>query len=147
LLEVVWAHAQRHGEEASLEEGKSEVGMAHYEVRGWRGWHHHMTMSLLALWFLGLERFRQQETTPGLTVRVLREVFGRVLALGRGTLPAIARELNETLRRSEEARIYHWVENTGKYPPRRTVPSQPRVTVTLAEVSAPDAPPGVSRGA
>jgi SRSO17 transposase len=143
LLEVVWAHAQRHWEEASLEEGKSEVGMAHYEVRGWRGWHHHMTMTLLALWFLSLERFREQKTTPGLTVSVLREVFSRVLALGRVTLPAIVRELNETLRRTEEARIYHWVENTGKYPPRRSAPSQPRVTV--AQVGEPRSPPGLSR--
>jgi SRSO17 transposase len=79
-LEVVWAHAQRHWAEAGLKEGKSEVGLAHYEVRGWRGWHHHMTMSLLALWFLGLERFREQPRTPALTVSVLREVFSRVLA-------------------------------------------------------------------
>jgi SRSO17 transposase len=143
LLEVVWAHAQRHWEEASLEEGKSEVGMAHYEVRGWRGWHHHMTMSLLALWFLGLERFREQKTTPALTVSVLREVFSRVLALGRVTLPAIVWELNETLRRTEEARIYHWMENTGKYPPRRPTPSEP--IITIAEVEVPCGPPGLSR--
>src|ERR1700746_2870586 len=29
------------------------------------------------------------------------------------------RELNEKLRRKEEARIYHYVANTGHYPPRR----------------------------
>lgn len=56
LADVVWGHAQRYWEEASLKEGKSEVGMDEYEVRGWRGWHHHMTMTLLALWFLALER-------------------------------------------------------------------------------------------
>jgi hypothetical protein len=28
----------------------------HYEVRSYVGWHHHMTLSLLALWFLSLER-------------------------------------------------------------------------------------------
>jgi SRSO17 transposase len=143
LAEVVRAHAQRYWEEAGFKEGKSEVGMADYEVRGWRGWHHHMTMSLLALWFLGLERYREQQTTPALTVSVLREVFSRVLALGRLTLPGIVRELNEVLRRTEEARIYHWVTNTGKYPPRRTVPSEP--SVTRAEVGHPCGPPGLSR--
>jgi SRSO17 transposase len=143
LAEVVWAHAQRYWEEADFKEGKSEVGMAHYEVRGWRGWHHHMTMSLLALWFLGLERFREQKTTPALTVSVLREVFSRTLALGRLALETIVRELNATLRRTEEARIYHWVENTGHYPPRRTVSSEPIVTV--AEAGAPCGPPGLSR--
>lgn len=140
LANVVWAHAQRHWQEAGLKEAKSEVGMAHYEVRGWRGWHHHMSMSLLALWFLALERFHQQAVTPALSVSVLREVFSRVFALRRLSLASIVRELNETLRRTEEARIYHWVHNTGKYPPRRTVPSQ--TTATAVPVGFPCGPPG-----
>ena len=61
---MVWAHGQRYWVEASFEEGKGEVGLDEYEVRGWVGWHHHMTLSLLALWFLGLERGRQAEKTP-----------------------------------------------------------------------------------
>lgn len=32
--------------------GKQEVGMGDYEVRSWRGWHHHMTLVILALAFL-----------------------------------------------------------------------------------------------
>jgi SRSO17 transposase len=146
LAKVVGAHAQRYWEEAGFKEGKSEVGLGHYEVRGWRGWHHHMTMSLLALWFLGLQRFHEQATTPALTVSVLREVFSRVLALGRLSREDIVREMNEVLRRTEEARIYHWVANTGQYPPRRTVstaPSEPMISG--AEVAEPNAPPGLSR--
>jgi hypothetical protein len=144
LAEVVRAHAQRHWEEATLKEGKSEIGMGQYEVRGWRGWHHHMTMSLLALWFLGLERFRQQPTTPALTVSVLREVFSRVIALDRLTLEGIVRELNEVLRRKEEARIYHWIANTGQYPPRRPGSCQPS-DLSVIEIGEPAAPPGSSR--
>jgi hypothetical protein len=34
-------------------------------VRSWVGWHHHMTMSLLALWFLILERRRVGGENPG----------------------------------------------------------------------------------
>ena len=35
------------------------VGVAaHYEVRSWIGWHHHVTLSILALAFLTLERRR-----------------------------------------------------------------------------------------
>src|SRR5262249_38297383 len=139
LADVVWAHAQRYWEEAGLKEAKGEVGMAHYEVRGWRGWHHHMTMSLLALWFLALERFRQHAATPALSGGVLREVFSRVSALGRLSLATIVRELNETLRRTEEARIYHWVHNSGKSPPRRSVPSEP--TARVVEVGLPAGPP------
>ena len=41
-----------------MQAAKGEVGWAHYEVRSWVGWHHPMTLSLLALWFLVLERRR-----------------------------------------------------------------------------------------
>ena len=58
VAEVVRAWARRHGVEELFEEGKQEVGLGHYEVRSWTGWHHHMTLSLLALWFLQCERIR-----------------------------------------------------------------------------------------
>jgi SRSO17 transposase len=38
--------------ETGLEEGKGELGMDHYETRTWLGWHHHMTLSILAHLFL-----------------------------------------------------------------------------------------------
>jgi SRSO17 transposase len=44
--------------ETAILEAKSEVGMDQYQVRSWVGWHHHMTLSLLALWFLQRERLR-----------------------------------------------------------------------------------------
>lgn len=46
--------------------GKDEVGLDEYEVRGWRGWHHHQTLVLLALWFLVLEKRRLgKKNRPG----------------------------------------------------------------------------------
>lgn len=56
LDELVRAAACRHGVEEALRYAKGEVGLDEYEVRGWRGWHHHMTLCLLALWFLVRER-------------------------------------------------------------------------------------------
>jgi len=38
--------------ESAIEEGKGEVGLDQYEVRGWVGWHHHTAMSFLAHHFL-----------------------------------------------------------------------------------------------
>ena len=38
--------------------GKDELGLGDYEVQGWRGWHHHQTLVILALWFLVLQRRR-----------------------------------------------------------------------------------------
>jgi SRSO17 transposase len=56
--ELVRAHAERYRAEQTFQEGKGEVGLGHYEVRSWTGWHHHMTLCLLALWFLELEKRR-----------------------------------------------------------------------------------------
>jgi SRSO17 transposase len=56
--ELARVHGTRHGIEERLEEGKQEVGLSHYEVRSWVGWQHHMTLSLLALWFVQTERLR-----------------------------------------------------------------------------------------
>jgi SRSO17 transposase len=56
--ELARVHGSRHRIEEKLEEGKQEVGLSHYEVRSWVGWQHHMTLSLLALWFLQTERLR-----------------------------------------------------------------------------------------
>jgi SRSO17 transposase len=66
LEEMVRAHAQRYRIEQMLQEGKGEAGLGHYEVRGWVGWHHHMTLALLALWFLQMERTRVgKKNVPG----------------------------------------------------------------------------------
>jgi SRSO17 transposase len=61
LARVAEAQGRRHGVEEVLQAGKGEVGLAHYEVRSWVGWHHHMTLSLVALWFLILEKRRLEK--------------------------------------------------------------------------------------
>jgi SRSO17 transposase len=65
LAEVVRAQRQRHRVEEVLGAGKGEVGLDHYEVRSWVGWHHHVTLCLVALWFLCLERRRVGGENPG----------------------------------------------------------------------------------
>jgi SRSO17 transposase len=52
IEDLVRGHAQRYRIEQMLAEGKGSAGLGHYEVRSWVGWHHHMTLSMLALWFL-----------------------------------------------------------------------------------------------
>jgi SRSO17 transposase len=63
--EVVRAHSERHRIEETFQEGKGEVGLDHYEVRSWTGWHHHMTLCLLALLFLVLEKLRLGKKNTG----------------------------------------------------------------------------------
>ena len=65
LDEVVRARSRRQQIEQLFAHGKGETGLGDYEVRSWVGWHHHMTLSLLALWFLTLERRTIGEKNPG----------------------------------------------------------------------------------
>lgn len=44
--------------ETACEERKGGLGLDHYEVRSWLGWHHHMTLCLLAHHFLVRTRMR-----------------------------------------------------------------------------------------
>jgi SRSO17 transposase len=44
--------------ETAFEESKGGLGLDHYEVRTWLGWHHHMTLCLLAHHFLVRARLR-----------------------------------------------------------------------------------------
>jgi hypothetical protein len=52
----------------------------------------------------------------------MREVFARLLRPQPPSPRRIAAEVSRVLRRSEEARIYHWYKATGKFPPRRQPP-------------------------
>lgn len=56
---------RHHEVERCFQEGKGEVGLGHYEVRSWVGWHHHMTLTMLALWFLALTRHRERGGKSG----------------------------------------------------------------------------------
>jgi SRSO17 transposase len=59
LLVRVAAH--RHRIEEVFATAKGDAGLDHYEVRSWVGWHHHMTLSMLAVWFLILEHRRLEK--------------------------------------------------------------------------------------
>jgi SRSO17 transposase len=106
--------------EACFKRGKSEVGMDEYQVRTWQGWHHHMALSLMAVWFLIGETHRGQELTPALTLPQVRSGLSRLLLEVYYTpgVDEIARQVQRQLMRNELARLYH--HRTRKcIPPRK----------------------------
>jgi hypothetical protein len=58
--------------------------------------------------------------TPAVTVPQVRQIFTRLLRGPAPTAEEIAADVTRVLRRNEEARIYHWHNKTGKFPPRRS---------------------------
>ena len=64
----VWLSGIRWAVEQSFEETKTELGMAHYEVRKYPGWHRHMLTSMLAhffLWHLKLRLGKKSTSADG----------------------------------------------------------------------------------
>jgi SRSO17 transposase len=65
LAEFTRVSKAEHRIEECLQRSKGEAGLADYEVRTWRGWHHHQTLSLVATWFLTRETQRGKKSHPG----------------------------------------------------------------------------------
>ena len=49
--------------EQNYQQLKEELGLDHYEGRGWQGWHYHVTLVCLAYAFLLLERRRLKKNS------------------------------------------------------------------------------------
>jgi SRSO17 transposase len=71
LSTLVWLSGLRWAVEQCFEEGKTELGMDHYEVRKYAGWHHHMLTTMLAhffLWHLKRQLGKKSPRTHGVAV-------------------------------------------------------------------------------
>jgi SRSO17 transposase len=64
LRTFVWLSGLRWAIEQGFEEAKTELGMAHYEVRKYPGWHHHMLTTMLAHCFLWHLKLRLGKKSP-----------------------------------------------------------------------------------
>ena len=106
--------------ESSFKRGKGEVGMDEYQVRTWQGWHHHMALSLMAVWFLIGETHRGQQLPPALTLPQVR--YGLSLLLLEvyctPSVDYICRQVQRQLQRNESARFYHYRARKN-LPPRK----------------------------
>jgi SRSO17 transposase len=77
LSTFVWLSGLRWAVEQCFEESKTELGMDHYEVRKYTGWHHHMLMTMLAhffLWHLKLRLGKKSACVDGIAAT---DVVGR----------------------------------------------------------------------
>ena len=75
LRHLAMMQAARHFVERAFEDAKSQCGMAHYQVRLWNGWHHHMTLVMIALMFLAKERLANRDSAQLLSCRDVVEML------------------------------------------------------------------------
>jgi SRSO17 transposase len=86
LPELVRIAGRRWTIEACFEAAKGEVGLDHYEVRSWTGWHRHVTLAMLAHVYLTVVR---QAAIGGTGDRRPRRRVGAAHR-ARGAPPAVA---------------------------------------------------------
>lgn len=76
---LAWLSAARWPVERSIEDCKDELKMNQYAMRSWRGWHHHMTLIMVAHLFLVTLQQEFREDMPALTIPQVRTLLKAVL--------------------------------------------------------------------
>jgi len=65
----------RYWVERAIEDAKGLAGLDEYQLIGWRGWHHHMTMTMLAMLFLVSLRKNLTSQAPMLTLQDAKQIL------------------------------------------------------------------------
>lgn len=93
LTTLVQKHATRFWIERAFQDGKTSVGMADYQARGWIAWHHHMSLVMLALLFLLKERLLHQQDVALLSCQDIVELLNHFLCRTDATEQAVLANL------------------------------------------------------
>jgi SRSO17 transposase len=56
LVDLAWTAGSRWHVEEAFQQAKGEAGLDHYQVRSWRAWYAHITLSMLALAWLAASK-------------------------------------------------------------------------------------------
>lgn len=61
---ALYRQMQRYWVERGIQDCKDTLGMTDYQVRGWRAWHHHMALTIMALHYILEQKVLHQEEVP-----------------------------------------------------------------------------------
>jgi SRSO17 transposase len=86
---------QRYWVERAFEDAKGECGLADYQALGWRSWHHHVTMVMLAMLFIAEQRVARQPGLELLTPRDIVEMLKETLPRKPEGKEALVDRINE----------------------------------------------------
>jgi SRSO17 transposase len=90
---LAYMQAQRFWIERVFEDGKSQCGMADYQMRSWLGWHHHMALTMMAMLFMLSERIRNKEEYPLLSCADIEGLLARFLPRRNTTVDEVIAEM------------------------------------------------------
>ena len=115
LATFVWLSGMRWPVETCFEHGKQEIGLGDYQVRSWTGWHHHMTLCILAHFFLVRLQLRLKDKAPKLTLPQAILLLKVALAQSRPDAARAIDIVNYYQRRHEAAYRSHRKRRLARY--------------------------------
>ena len=107
-LRLARMQGDRYWVERAFEDAKGECGLADYQALGWRSWHHHVTIVMLAMLFIAEQRVAHQPGLELLTPRDIVEMLKETLPRkpeGKDALVARIIERHERRRGAIESRF------------------------------------------
>ncbi len=69
VADLAWTAGSRWHIEECFQQAKNEAGLDHYQVRSWRAWYAHITLSMLALAWLAASRAQAVKGEPAPATR------------------------------------------------------------------------------
>src|SRR4029077_12708449 len=91
---LCWMQRQRYWVERCFEDGKSQCGMADYQLRLWNAWHHHMALVMMAMLFMLSEKLRMQEQCPLLSCADIERLLAAFLPRRDATPEQVLSHMN-----------------------------------------------------
>lgn len=101
---LAFMQGQRYFVERAFQDAKSNVGLDHYQVRGWQTWHHHMTMVMLAMLYMLETRLTNKKAHPLLSCADIEVLLSHFLPRKDITEEEVLRQM-ETRHRQRQAAI------------------------------------------
>jgi len=72
--ELAYFQSQRYWVERNFDDAKNEVGLSDYQVRKWKGWHHHHAIVLMAMLFMLKEQIDHEVEYPIMSLKDARKM-------------------------------------------------------------------------
>ncbi len=116
LQSLAEMQGQRYWVERAFEDAKGECGLADYQALGWRAWHHHVTMVMLAMLFIAEQRAANQPGLALLSPRDIVEVLKETLPSKPQGKEALVARINQRHARRRSAIISRFRSQTSAAP-------------------------------
>jgi SRSO17 transposase len=95
LQRLAFMQAQRFWVERAIQDGKSECGLDHYQVRRWQGWYHHVALVMMALLFMLEMRRYHKEDYPLLSCSDIEVLLAHFLPRRDTTVEEVVRQMED----------------------------------------------------